>query len=276
MLEDRPPMKSLDAKFLDAKEARKRYPGNEFAPGVVIEETVRIGQNNELFPGVFIQGRTNIGNSNRIMTGAAIGGRSRESFGSSKPPHSSSAVNIGDQNIIFEYVTIHAPLLRNTAIGSQNAIGAHSHVAHDATIDDYTILAPHTSIGGYAYIGARANLGLAVAVQPRLAVGGLAMCGTGAVLRDHVLPCATVAGVPAHFIGTNVVGLRRAAWSDDEIAETEMLLHSGRICFATPNQRVFVLVKDFLGQLQQWSRHTRTLPDVPIPDDLLASSGLKR
>jgi len=81
-------------------------------------------------------------------------------------------VEIGDNNVISELVTIQRPLEPTaTKIGDGNIIMAHSHIGHDAEIGNNCELCTGSIIGGYATIKDFVKLKLNVTVRNRKTVG---------------------------------------------------------------------------------------------------------
>jgi UDP-N-acetylglucosamine acyltransferase len=192
--------------------------GNAIGDGVRISDGVVIGDQNEIQANVVISGPTVIGNGNRIAVGAVIGGLSRQRFDSCnrrETPTEGAVTVIGSGCMVFELVTIHRAMVRETRIEDEVAIGAHSHVAHDCVVGRGAILAVNVSLGGFSRIGRGSNLGLGVAVRPRVVIGARAMCGMNSAIVEHVPPFVTVVGVPARILGVNQVGVSRDGLSSE-------------------------------------------------------------
>lgn len=138
-----------------------------------------------------------------------------------KPDPPNHGVVIGDRTTVREFVTVHGGMESPTVIGNDVYIMAHSHVGHDARISDGVTLATRATIGGHCYIHEGANIGLSATVHQRVTVGAYAMIGMGsAVIRD-VPPFTKWAGVPAKQIGYNRIGMERAGFTAEQIAEVE-------------------------------------------------------
>jgi UDP-N-acetylglucosamine acyltransferase len=204
--------------------------GNVLGNSVVIGPDVAIGDDNEIQDGVVIRGPAVIGSDNRIASGTVIGGDSRQRFdplARRETPTDAAIVRIGSGCLVFELVTIHRAMVRETVIGDGVAVGAHSHVAHDSVIGDNAILSVQVAIGGFSRIGQRANLGIGVRVLPRVVLGDFVFGAMSATLTRHVPPFARVMGVPAIGAGVNRVGLIRAGWPEIEIDAIGVAYESG-------------------------------------------------
>jgi UDP-N-acetylglucosamine acyltransferase len=107
-------------------------------------------------------------------------------------------VEIGDNNVISELVTIQRPFEPNpTRIGSGNIIMAHAHVGHDVTIGNNCEICTGVILGGYAVIKDGAKVKLGVTVRNRKTVGAFALVGLGSAVVADVADGAVVYGNPA-------------------------------------------------------------------------------
>jgi UDP-N-acetylglucosamine acyltransferase len=108
-------------------------------------------------------------------------------------------VQIGNNNVISEFVSIQRPFDRNkiTLIGNDNIIMAHSHVGHDVFIGDGCEICTGTIIGGYAIIGKKAKIKLGVTVRNRISIGENSLVGLGSAVVKDVESESVVYGNPA-------------------------------------------------------------------------------
>src|SRR5512135_3768935 len=105
----------------------------EIGAFAVIGAGVSIGAGTTVGPHVVIDGRTSIGRRNRIFPFASIGLISQDRKYGGEPV----ATVIGDDNVIREYVSIHAGTAQDraeTTIGDGNWFLAYTHVAHDCVV----------------------------------------------------------------------------------------------------------------------------------------------
>jgi UDP-N-acetylglucosamine acyltransferase len=128
---------------------------------------------------------------------------------------------IGNDNVIREFVTIHAGTAQDkgvTTIGDGNWLLAYSHIAHDCVIGNGTTFSNNAQLAGHVVIADYAVLGGFVGVHQFCRVGTHAMLAAGAIVLQDVPPYVTVSGSPAAPRGTNSEGLRRRGFSADDIA----------------------------------------------------------
>lgn len=177
-------------------------PYSIIGPNVSIDEGTIIGTN------CVIDGNTTIGKNCRIFTGAVIGSIPQDL----KFKGEETFLEIGDNNIIREYVTINlgTKATGKTVIGNNNLIMAYSHIAHDCRIGNEVIIANVGTLAGHVTIEDKAVIGGMVAIHQFVRVGTLSIIGGCSKVIQDIPPYSTCDGHPAKFYGLNVTGLRRA------------------------------------------------------------------
>lgn len=183
----------------------------------VIGKDVRIGAGTRVGPHVVITGRTTIGARNRIFQFASIGDIPQDRKYGGEP----TALAIGDDNVIREYVSIHAGTAQDrgtTTIGDRNWLLAYVHVAHDCRVGNDTTFSNNSQLAGHVSIDDYATLGGFTGVHQFCRVGAHAMIAAGSIVLQDVPPFMTVSGYPAKPAGTNNEGLRRRGFSAHDIA----------------------------------------------------------
>jgi len=129
-------------------------------------------------------------------------------------------LNIGDNNVIREYVTINPGTVEGgskTVIGNNNLIMAYAHIAHDCVIGNFCVMANAATLGGHVTIEDNAMIGGLSAVHQFVRLGRLAIIGGCSKVVQDVPPFSTCDGHPAKVVNTNVIGLKRAQISQDTI-----------------------------------------------------------
>ncbi len=186
----------------------KLSPAVSVGPYSIIGANVSIGGGTEIGTHCVIEGNTRIGKNCRIFTGAVIGSVPQDLKFKGEKTH----LEIGDNNIIREYVTVNlgTKATGKTVIGDNNLIMAYSHIAHDCRVGNRVIIANGGTLAGHVTLEDRAILGGLVAIHQFVRVGTLAIIGGCSKVIQDIPPYSTCDGRPARFYGLNVVGLRRA------------------------------------------------------------------
>jgi UDP-N-acetylglucosamine acyltransferase len=182
----------------------------------VIGTGVEIGSGSVIGPHVVIMGPSKIGCSNRIFQFASIGDAPQDKKYQGEP----TALEIGDRNVIREYVTLNRGTAEGngkTVIGSDNLFMAYSHVAHDCVVGNHSIFANAASLSGHVEVGDYAILGGFTSVHQFTQIGSRAFCGLGSVVTQDIPPFSTAAGNRARVIGINKEGLKRNGFSPELI-----------------------------------------------------------
>lgn len=186
----------------------------QIGPFAVIDGNVTIGPGCTIGPYVQIVGRVVIGRNNRIFAGAVVG---------EEPQHvgyrgEATGVEIGDDNIIREHVTIHRGTTHSwtTVIGNGNFLMAGAHVAHDCRIGNRCILANNVLLGGHCVLEDNVFISGNSAVHQFIRIGRLAMLSGCSATSKDMPPFITQQGIN-NVVGVNVVGMRRAGMTASQI-----------------------------------------------------------
>lgn len=192
------------------------HPSVRVGAYVVIGENVKIGAETTIGAHAVIEGPTEIGARNQIFPGAAIGLETQDL----KYKGETTWVKIGDGNRIREYVTINRATGagEGTIIGNNNLLMAYVHVAHNCIIEDSVVIANSTALAGDVYVESRATIGGLVGIHQFVRVGRLAMLGGMSRIDRDVPPYMLVEGNPSRVRSLNLIGLKRAGLSDDDLA----------------------------------------------------------
>ena len=183
----------------------------------IIGAEVQVDEGTTIASHVVIAGRTRVGRRNRIFQFASVGDIPQDRKYGGEP----TATEIGDDNVIREFVTIHAGTAQDrgtTTIGDRNWLLAYSHIAHDCVIGNDTTFSNNAQLAGHVVIGDFAVLGGFVGVHQFCRVGAHAMVAAGSIVLQDVPPFVTAAGYPAKPRGINSEGLRRRGFTAGDIA----------------------------------------------------------
>ena len=192
----------------------------EIGPFSVIGPHAVIGERTIVRSHVVIEGEVVIGSSNFIGHGAVIGAPPQDvSFS----PERNTGVEIGDDNIIREYCTIHRGSAEGTVtkIGNKNFLMAGAHIGHNCVIGNNVIIANNCLLAGHVRVDDGAFLGGGSTFHQFMHVGRFVMVqGSSAFGKD--LPPFVIAAERNSVFGVNMVGLRRAGFSAKDREEIKM------------------------------------------------------
>jgi UDP-N-acetylglucosamine acyltransferase len=166
---------------------------------------------------VVIHGPAKIGSNNRFFPFAAIGIEPQDISYKGEP----TRLEIGDNNVIREYVTINRGTTKGggiTRVGSHILIMAYSHVGHDCVIGDHAMLVNAATLAGHVTVEEWAVVGALCPVHQFVRIGRHAYIGGGTVITQDVLPFSmTSAKRETHAYGLNKVGLQRRGFSEERL-----------------------------------------------------------
>jgi UDP-N-acetylglucosamine acyltransferase len=188
----------------------------EVGPYSIVGEHVEIGEGSWIGAHVVLDGRVRIGRRNRIYHFASIGAPPQDKKYAGEP----TAVEIGDDNTIREYVTMNRGTALDagvTRVGNENWIMAYVHFAHDCQIGNKTIFANACQLAGHVTVGDWAIFGATTLVHQFVHIGAHAFTGMGTYLPQDLPPYVTAAGNMAKPYGINSEGLKRRGFSPDAI-----------------------------------------------------------
>jgi UDP-N-acetylglucosamine acyltransferase len=197
-------------------------PSARLADDVAVGPWTLIGPDVEIGPGtvieshVVIKGPTRIGSNNRIFQFATVG----EDCQDKKYAGELTRLEIGDNNIIREGVTIHRGTVQDegiTRVGSDNLLMAYVHVAHDCNVGNHIVLANNAALAGHVHVGDHTILGGFTAVHQFCKIGAHVMCGAGTVVLQDIPSYTLATGNPAKPHGINSEGLKRRGFSAESI-----------------------------------------------------------
>jgi UDP-N-acetylglucosamine acyltransferase len=198
----------------------------QIGPFSIVGPDATIGRQTIVQSHVVIEAEVAIGHGNFIGHGAIIGVPPQDvSFS----PERKTKVEIGDDNIIREYCTIHrgSPDGSGTKIGDKNFLMSGAHIGHNCLIGNNVVIANNCLLAGYVQVDDGAFLGGGSTFHQFMHIGRLVMVqGSSAFGKD--LPPFIVAAERNSVFGLNIVGLRRAglnASDRDEIKEAFKLVY---------------------------------------------------
>lgn len=184
-------------------------------PYCIIGSKVNIGKGSVLESHVTIDGDTTIGENNHIYSFVSIGKVPQDLDYSNEH----TRITIGSNNKIREFVTIHGGRKDKfeTKIGNNCLIMAYVHVGNDCIIENNCILGNNVTLTGHVYVENYAIISALTPVYEDIRVGCHAMVGGASYVFQDILPYTLAEGIKAGPVFINTVGLRRHAFTEEEI-----------------------------------------------------------
>jgi len=199
-------------------------------PYCVIGADVELGENCQLLSHVVLVGPSKLGSDNQVHPFAVVGGDPQDITYKGEP----TRLEIGDRNIIREYVTITRGTIKGggtTRIGSDVLIMAYTHIGHDSVIGDHAMLINGATLAGHVRVEEWAVVGALCPVHQYVRIGAHAYVGGGTTITQDVLPYSmTSAERDTHAFMLNKVGLQRRGFSRERIAK---LHHAYKVLLAS-------------------------------------------
>ena len=189
--------------------------GTRIGEFCVIEPDVIIGRGCVLEPYVYVKRWTTLGDENEISAGTVLGTDPLDkSFTGER-----SYLNIGNRNKIREHYTISRGTEpeSQTRIGNSNYIMTSGHIAHNCVLGDDVVVASCALIAGHVEIENQAFISGGVVVHQFSKIGRLAMVGGNTRVNSDLPPFFLYSDFNVAAKGVNVIGLKRAGFSPDEI-----------------------------------------------------------
>jgi UDP-N-acetylglucosamine acyltransferase len=181
----------------------------------IVEGDVEVGPDCRIGAHASLKNGMRLGPRVRVHEGAVLGGDPQDL----KCDGARSYAFVGGDSVIREFATVHRSARPGgtTRVGERCFLMAYGHVAHDCEIGDDVVIASYAALAGHIRIGRRAFVSGGVVIHQFSRIGELAMIGGGSKVNLDVPPFFTVDGVPARAVGLNVVGLKRAGLSEEDV-----------------------------------------------------------
>ena len=199
----------------------------------IIGPNVKISNNTKIHSHVNITGNTSIGSGNEIFPFSSIGTPPQDL----KYKGEKNSLIIGDNNKFREYVNINPGTEQGggvTKIGNNNLFMVYCHVAHDCTVSNNIVLANNVQVGGHVSIQNNAIIGGSCAVHQFSRIGESSMIGGMTGVLSDVIPFGLSLGNRNSLAGLNLIGLRRAKVSNENI---KIIQEAYNIIFKSSNFR---------------------------------------
>lgn len=215
-------------------------------PSCYVGGGVVLGDGCHLHNNVTVTGRTVCGSENVFFPGAVIGTEPQDL----KYKGGQTRVEIGDNNVFREHVTVHAGTEVGggvTRIGSHNRFLASAHIAHDVVIGNDCILANCVQLAGHVHVEDRVTMGGIIGVHHFTTIGTLAYVGGLTRIVADVPPYMIVEGNPSRVRGFNETGLRRWGFDGQQVKSVR---EAYRLLFSPRAEERCPSMLDRLAQLE--------------------------
>jgi UDP-N-acetylglucosamine acyltransferase len=232
--------------------------GVRVGPYAVLEEETIIGAGCEIGAHAVIKRHTRLGQRNRVFEHACLGGEPQDV----KFKGEISYLEIGDDNLIREYATLHRASGEGavTRVGSRNFLMVGVHIAHNCEVGDDNVLANGAALAGHIRVEDHAFFSSNVGCHQFVRVGRFAMVGGKSKIVQDVLPFFTTDGNPPRVRGLNAVGLRRGGFdakSRAALKRAYRLLFRARLPLERALAEIEALEDEHASHLVSFIRHSR-------------------
>ena len=176
-------------------------------PFCVVEAEVEIGSGTKLESHAVVLAGTKIGKRNVIGTGAVLGGDPQDR----RYEGQRTSLEIGDDNVIREFVTIHRSAIEgeSTTVGNDCYLMSYCHLGHNCVVEDHVTMANTCGISGHVTIEEYATIGGMTGVHQFVRIGRVSMIGGMSGITRDVPPFMLLEGRQHEVRDINAVGLRR-------------------------------------------------------------------
>jgi UDP-N-acetylglucosamine acyltransferase len=190
--------------------------GVEVGPYCFVGRRVRLGPGVVLHHGAVVDGDTTLGARTQVFHYAVVGTVPQDK----KYQGESSRLEVGEDNVIREHVTIHIGTEGGgglTRIGHRNLLMGSVHVGHDCQIGNNCVVANGTGLAGHVVLEDYVTLGGQTGIHQFVRVGAHCMTGGGSKVGKDIPPYTIAQGYPARLRGVNHIGLKRRGFSDETV-----------------------------------------------------------
>lgn len=196
----------------------------EIGPFAVVEEGAEVGARCRIGAHAVIHSSARLAQKVFVDCHATVGGLPQDIH---FDPATPSFVSIGEGTVLRECATVHRATTPGgtTKVGAGCLLMANAHVAHDCEVGDSAILANNVMLAGFISIGAGTFVGGGAGMHQHLRIGERAMIG-GLSRVTVDLPPFCIMAERDRLSGLNIVGLRRAGFTREDIAELKKLFHA--------------------------------------------------
>lgn len=188
----------------------------EVGPLCYVGPNVKIGAGTKLIGQCRVDGYTEIGCNNIIYPFASLGMNAQDVH---VEEGKKTYLKVGDNNIFRENFTAHSGTMPDTTtvIGNNCMFMACTHVAHNCVVGNHVIMVNSAGLAGYCEIGDHAIISGLSGLHQFCRVGRYAIISGGSAFSQDVPPFMMAEGRNGGVKMINLVGLKRAGFSEESI-----------------------------------------------------------
>ncbi|MBE0535165.1 MAG: acyl-ACP--UDP-N-acetylglucosamine O-acyltransferase [Phycisphaerae bacterium] len=186
-------------------------------PNCVVDAGTIIGDGTILDANVVVGKNVKLGKGCQLMPCCVVG-KAPQLLGL-KPGAPMGGLEIGDDNIIREHVTIHPSIYpdEKTKIGNENLLMVGVHLGHDCVLEDKIVISNYSQISGHCKIETGVWLSGMVAVHQFVTFGRWCYAAGFSGVNHDVPPFVIISGhYPPEVRSINKRGLVRAGLTENQ------------------------------------------------------------
>lgn len=196
------------------------HPNAEIGPFCIIGAKVKLGEV-KIHSHVNIDGNITVGDGTEIYPFVSLNNPQDLKY-----KGEDSKLEIGKNNVIREYVTIHTGTESGgmlTKIGDNCLLMIGVHIAHDCKLGNNIVMANNATLAGHVIVEDFAVIGGLSAVHQFVRIGAHAMIGGMSPVDKDVIPYGNVRGKRAWLNGLNIIGMKRRGFAIADIRILEQV-----------------------------------------------------
>jgi len=184
-------------------------------PTAIVGDQVTLEENVKIGPYCVVVGKVTIKSGTRLHAHVAVGFPA-QNVGTKA---SLGSLEIGENCEIREFASIHASKYPDgkTIIGNNCYIMSYSHISHDCVLEDNVTVINNVNLGGHTHVEKNVILMASSAAHQFCKIGQFTALAPFSAIRQDLPPFGIFSGKPAGFAGLNLIGLKRAGFTRENL-----------------------------------------------------------
>lgn len=190
----------------------------EVGPYAVVGPKVTLADGVIIKSHVTLEGRVTIGENSKIFQYTNIGNEPQDLSYKDED----TSVEIGKNCIIREFTSVHRGTTKDqgvTKIGDNVYMMSYCHIAHDCVIGDNVLFVNAVQLAGHVKVGKNARISGSTNITQFITIGRNAYIGGDSTIDRDIPGFCTAYGNRVRLKGINIIGLKRAGYSKQDITE---------------------------------------------------------